>query len=155
MFSLFDLLTQPEKLLAQRRDIFRSVRSLSGQRDLVQNSHPAQFQNFRQRYHIAEISNRRARRLGFVKGIFEHFSYREAKVFRRIEAKTTKPSAIRRGALSSPGNRVEAPGCAFARQLGHTYRGARDARRHPRLVHRGFDTADLKDAKALLDELSS
>jgi hypothetical protein len=28
-----------------------------------------------------------------------------------------------------------------------------DARRNLRMVHRGFDTADLKDAKALLEQL--
>jgi len=33
-------------------------------------------------------------------------------------------------------------------------RGARAAGTGVRLVHRGFDTADLKDAKALLDELT-
>src|SRR6266478_3615079 len=38
---------------------------------------------------------------------------------------------------------------------GKTRRGARDARRDLQLVHRRLDTADLKDAKALLDELNS
>jgi len=43
---------------------------------------------------------------------------------------------------------------AIARQTGQARRGAHDAGRHLGWFTEGFDTADLKDAKALLDELA-
>ena len=42
-----------------------------------------------------------------------------------------------------------------AQETGQPRRSPHDARRDLRMVHRGFDTADLKEVKALLGELSA
>ena len=67
------------------------------------------------------------------------------------EAVASRPSRTAQG-LGSCARPRASPGSGATRAAP---RGPRPARAGLRLVHRGFDTPDLKEAKALLDELTS